>query len=304
MTITTGADYSPPSGDDSVKKQVRDALELANYAVSVGAKGTEAQPLVFDDIAKIQETAAKLSLIGIPMQQGTTLTIDDWRAFEEAYYRLATAMSPVTAETLRDTRDTARTEKGYASWRDRVDGLLWGYSPAQRFTREIWYLAITFALLIVFLESYNNYLGLQKDAAAVATCRFVIGVLVPWIYGGLGACAFLLRSAHTYIYQRTFDTRRTPEYFNRILLGAISGGTITLFTEYLAGGGEEGTSAVHLSAAALGFVAGYSGDLLFKLVERVIKAIFPDDDGTTNDDKKDTPPPPKKGGNDGTGSGG
>ena len=46
----------------------------------------------------------------------------------------------------------------------------------------------------------------------------------------VGACAYMLRSAHYFIYQRSFDTRRTPEYFNRILLGAISGGAIILFS--------------------------------------------------------------------------
>ena len=44
------------------------------------------------------------------------MTIDQWNKFEQAYYRLASAMSPVTAETLRDTRDTARPPGNYARY--------------------------------------------------------------------------------------------------------------------------------------------------------------------------------------------
>ena len=32
-----------------------------------------------------------------------------------------------------------------------------------------------------------------------------------------------VRTAHVFIYQRSFDVRRKPEYLNRILLGAASG---------------------------------------------------------------------------------
>ena len=272
--------------DQRVHRQVEDALELANFAVSTGFKGRNAEPLVFDDIATIQTTAAQIGLIGIPIGGAPALSIDQWNKFEQAYYRLATLMSPVTAETLRDTRDTARPPGNYAYWVYRVRDFIWGYSPAQRFTRELWFMAFGFAAFIVFAEWAINYLGLRKDAAAVAGWRFLWQSLLPWAYGGLGACAYMLRSAHYFIYQRSFDTRRTPEYFNRILLGAISGGAIILFTEYLANA-DEG-SAVHLGSAALGFVAGYSGDLLFNTIERIVSAIFPkvSVETTTTDDAK------------------
>jgi hypothetical protein len=207
------------------------------------------------------------------MEGPNSLSIDQWNKFEQAYYRIASLMSPVTAETLRDTRDTARPPGKYASVWVRVRDFFWGYSPAQRFTRELWFWAILFAVFIVAAEWGINYLGQRKDAGSVIGWRTLLQSLLPWAYGGLGACAYMLRSAHYFIYRRSFDTRRTPEYFNRILLGAISGGAIILFTEYLANA-EEG-SAAHLGSSALGFLAGYSGDLLFNTIERIITAIFP-----------------------------
>jgi hypothetical protein len=37
-----------------------------------------------------------------------------------------------------------------------------------------------------------------------------------------------LPSGTTFIYERTFDTRRTPEYTNRIFRERVSGGAIKL----------------------------------------------------------------------------
>jgi hypothetical protein len=298
MTDTSNAGNTVPPASQRVRKQVEDALELANFAVSTGAKGADGQPLSFDDIGTIQFAAAQIGLIDVPMQGGGTLTIDQWNKFEQAYYRLASMMSPVTAETLRDTRDTARPQGKYASVWWRLRDLVFGYSPAQRFTRELWFWAFFFVIAIIALEWGINHLGLKKDAASVASWRFLWQSLVPWAYGALGACAYMLRSAHFFIYRRTFDTRRTPEYFNRILLGAISGGGIILFTEYLTSA-DDG-SVAHLGASALGFVAGYSGDLLFNMVERVVSAIFPKDKTATDDTKKaaaggNPPPEPQNG---------
>ena len=92
------------------------------------------------------------------------------------------------------------------------------------------------------------------------------------MYGGLGACVYLLRSAHIFIYQRSFDVHHKPEYFNRILLGAVAGGAILLFVAQISD--DEG-NVVHLSSAALGFLAGYNTDFLFSTIERVSAAILP-----------------------------
>ena len=284
--------------EDRVRRHVEDALELANFVISTGAKGPDGQPLPFDDIATIQTAAAQVGLINIPMEGPNSLSIEQWNKFEQAYYRIASLMNPVTAETLRDTRDTARPTGHYASFWYRARDFFWGYSPALRFTRELWFWALVFTVFIIAAEWGINYLGLKKDAASVVGWRTLLQSLLPWAYGGLGACAYMLRSAHYFIYRRSFDTRRTPEYFNRILLGAISGGAIILFTEYLASA-EDG-SAAHLGSAALGFLAGYSGDLLFNTIERIIAAIFPkvQVETTSSDDVKrkaamgNVPPPP------------
>jgi hypothetical protein len=267
---------SAPSGkvtstSSYVRRQVADALALSGYAVSSGYPTLSGEPLALSDIALIQDTAAKLGLYEDGSSQAS-VTPGDWTLFEQAYYRLAFAMSPVTAETLAATEATMPGADGVSSLRDRI----FGYSPALRFTRWFALVAIVIAAFIVLAECQVAVYGLEKNADAFFWRRNILQSLLPWAYGGLGSCAYLLRSAHYYIYQRSFDLRRKPEYFNRVLLGAISGGAIILFVNYLVNDGDD--TVLHLSSAAFGFVAGYSTDFLFNTIERVVAAIFPKTD--------------------------
>ena len=274
MTDTSAAETSP--ADERVRSQVEDALELANYVISSGVKDASGQLLPSADIAIIQQTAAMLGVIDVkPDTTGLTsgtITLSQWIAFEQAYYRLASTLSPITAETLRNTRAMIPTSEGGAFrrfvWRLR------DCTPAQRFNRTLWTFTVAFAAFVVLAEWGSSMLGMRTNATDfwIKGPRDFLQSLLPWAYGGLGACAYMLRSAHYFIYQRSFDVRRTPEYFNRIGLGAISGGAIILFVNNLVN--DDGTS-INLGSAALGFVAGYSTDLLFNTIERIVTAIFP-----------------------------
>src|SRR5258705_7914914 len=210
-----------------VVSQLADAMTLSGYAVSAGIHTPSGEPLPFGDIGVIQGTAAKLGVFDPPLDgQGPSfsVTASEWIAFEQAYYRLAVAMTPVTAETLAATQATMPGAGGISNLRDRI----FGYSPALRFTR--WFALVTIAIgaFVIIAECLIYVLGMETDATKYIWQKNFLESLVPWAYGALGSCAFLLRSAHYFIYQRSFDLRRKPEYFNRVLLGAISGGAIIL----------------------------------------------------------------------------
>jgi hypothetical protein len=271
MSDASAANAGAAEGRERVRQQVEEALELANYIVETGVKGPVDQPIAFADIGAVQEMAARLGIVDVAGGGAAAAppSSADWRSFAEAYYRLAIATSPVTAETLRNT--AAPPE-----WRD-ISALAWitelllGDAPAQRFTRGLLWVTIAFAVFVVVAEWQINVLGMEKGAEFQIR-KDLWQSLLPWSYGGLGACAYLLRSAHTYIHQRCFDVRRKPEYTNRILLGAISGGAIILFSNYLA---SEDATVTHFGSAALGSIAGYSTDFLFNTIERIVTAIFP-----------------------------
>ena len=290
--VTRGSAYA--------RSQLDDALALSGYAVSAGVHTPGGDPLPFADIGVIQGTAAKLGLFDPPAEGATasapSVTASEWIAFEQAYYRLAVTMTPVTAETLASTQAMAPEADATVlhDLRDRI----FGNSPALRFTRLFALVAIGFGAFVIIAECLINVYGQEAEATKFFWQKNILQSLLPWAYGALGSCAYLLRSAHYFIYQRSFDLRRKPEYFNRVLLGAISGGAIILFVNYLVD--EDGTT-LHLSSAALGFVAGYSTDFLFNTIERVVAAIFPKTDsdpkaqpqrGQRPPGKKPPPPPP------------
>jgi len=92
--------------------------------------------------------------------------------------------------------------------------------------------------------------------------------LIPFVYGGLGASAYLMRITGWHLRNRTFDPERIPQHINRLVLGTLSGGMIILFIK--------DPDTVPLSIGALGFLAGYSVDFLFRTLDRIIAAILPD----------------------------
>ena len=260
-----GKPVSPPPGH--MAQQAADALLLLDYAVSSGAKTIDDLRIPQDSVSHIETMAARLGLLDGQFSQAAARDVatDDWVAFELGYYDLAAALAPVTAETLRNTQGKPR---GTRSWCD----IICGDSPAIRFTRRLWAVSIGFAVFVILSTWYQNIMALWGDDNLTAYRRVLLELLTPWAYGGLGACVFLLRSAHFFIHQRSFDIRRRPEYYNRILLGVIAGGAILLFVDHIT---NENGEIVQLSSAALGFLAGYNTDFLFKAIERIAAAILP-----------------------------
>lgn len=285
---------------ERVRQQVIDALELSRFVVATGVTDKDGKPLAFADIKTIQGAAVSVGLLDVKPAASPVQPLDTaaWNAFEEAYYHLSIITHPVTAETLRNTRYAAGAGASHAEF---LAGKTRDISPAQRFTRALWGLTVFFAIFVLGTEALINWLGGHGDLSGwFKVSRDLLQALQPWAYGGLGACAYLLRQGHYYIYARSFDLRRTPEYYNRILLGALSGGAIILFADYLS---SQEDNVTHIGTTALGFIAGYSSDFLFNTIERIITAIFPKVQVETvkrDEDKKPAPPPANgdKGAND------
>jgi len=260
----SAADDKPASpAIGHMEQQATDALLLLDYAVGSGAKTADGMPIPQDTVFQIEGMAAKLGLLDGGAAAGASRNVapDDWVAFELAYYDLATALSPVTAEILRNTQGKPR---GMRNWCD----IICGDSAAIRFTRVLWGWTFFFTIFVI-VDSW--YLDVNSGGDHANFTAF-LKLATPWVYGGLGACVYLLRQAHIFIYERSFDVRRKPEYFNRILLGAVAGGAILLFVDQLAGG--QG-AIIRLSSAALGFLTGYNTDFLFSTIDRVAPALLP-----------------------------
>jgi hypothetical protein len=262
---------------DHIRKEVGDALELTDYIIKTGTRKADGSSLPADTLRMIKVMAGRVRLFehmeddvypktqpkvryAAAQEESVFIKASEWTRFELAYYALAEFSDPVTIDTLRDTRHT-----GQGNFR--------GASSAQKFTWLLWFITICFVFVVLVCGGISTGADSAVSRDWLKTLRLLndyVAELIPWAYGGLGACAYLLRTAHDLIAKRSFDVRRKPEYLNRILLGAVSGGAIVLL---VSSGGDDDT--VKISAAALGFLAGYSNDLLFNAVERVTTALLP-----------------------------
>src|SRR5258708_788275 len=119
-----------------VARHLRYALELAAYAIESGTKTANGDALPFADIATIQTTAAKLGALD-GRQQGASpaaqgITTGEWNDFEQAHYRLATLLNPVTGETLQNTKGTSRRQA-----QETDEGQIPASGPLYTITRNI-----------------------------------------------------------------------------------------------------------------------------------------------------------------------
>lgn len=263
------ANTVPPAGSaeaasakrelERYKEEIREAQELLDFAIAESAPAREGPVVVSDTIvAAVKEAEQQLLTEQLPPADIRT-------KFEAAYRDLAQLVAPVTARTLHDTKGPI------------VDGKR-RLSPAGRWSMRLWMITIVFLGWIAVTETLERaliQLPIEEETApgliALAIASQVLTSLNRFVYGALGACAYLLRSLHTYIYRREFNSDRIPEYLSRILLGVVSGGAISLFVNQLTT--EDGV--VTLSEAALAFLAGYNSDFLFRVIERVVEAIIP-----------------------------
>ena len=92
--------------------------------------------------------------------------------------------------------------------------------------------------------------------------------LLPMLYGALGTCVYVLRVIYTKMGERSFDPSHTGEFFVRILLGTLSGFTLQwIFFS------EAASTGAKITPAILAFLGGYSVELLFSALDRVIMTV-------------------------------
>ena len=111
-------------------------------------------------------------------------------------------------------------------------------------------------------------------SSAVVFLGALSSYVLPFLYGLLGACAFVLRRMDNELRSRTFTTQSSTGYSLRLALGPLAG----VATAFLVVPSAESTTSVApevldlsvLSPLALAFVAGYGVELLFSFMDRIV----------------------------------
>lgn len=240
------------SAVERFKNEVEDSIELLAFAIATGCN-------VADNI--IERIEATESLLNDGSLPNDSQRID----FEKAYRDLAKFMHPVTVETLRASTDGSpfSPSRGFISRH-----LFPRSSDAKVYSKQLWSWMVFSALVIVLTQTVGDIYAADEETAGSGLSGFILFAkpLIPFFYGLLGALIYLLRTAHSYIAECSFDLRRVPEYYNRMLLGFVSGGIVLLFVD---------PKSFSIREGAISFIVGYNTDYLFDTLERIASSIFP-----------------------------
>jgi hypothetical protein len=130
----------------------------------------------------------------------------------------------------------------------------------------------------VFPNPSVNILGTVFDARLAVSITNTY--LLTLAFGFLGACVWVLRDINARLQDFTLAPSLFPRYWARILLGMVAGPTIGLFFQdgRLLSFSTSATNnapnlSTQLSAAAIAFVAGFSIEIVFAILERFIRII-------------------------------
>jgi len=122
-----------------------------------------------------------------------------------------------------------------------------------------------------------------KAAGTIIDARLAVAItntyLLTLSFGFLGACVWALRDINLRLENFTLAPSRFPRYRARILLGMVAGPTIGLFFDeghllsFTTTSTEVRQLSTQLSAAAIAFIAGFSIEILFAMLDRFIRII-------------------------------
>jgi len=123
-----------------------------------------------------------------------------------------------------------------------------------------------------------------KSLGMVFDARLAVAIantyLLTLSFGFLGACVWVLREINARLEDFTLAPSRFARYRARILLGMVAGPTIGLFFDqegrllsFATSSTDVPSLSTQLSAVAIAFVAGFSIEILFAILDRFIRII-------------------------------
>lgn len=114
--------------------------------------------------------------------------------------------------------------------------------------------------------------NVEDFQTAQITLTALLKYILPILYGALGASAYIVRTLATEIKEHTYSLGSAVRYELRFFLGAVAGLSIAWFTSDPKSAESAGILQ-SLSPLALAFLAGYSVELLFSLLDRLVSAF-------------------------------
>jgi len=168
-----------------------------------------------------------------------------------------------STEGAADTANTGAVRQALKSRQAEVQASIWALNYANDQLQETidqGYATLGRVFLFVSGDKLKHVIG------PVGT---ILGAfLLPVLYGALGTCAFIMRSLYREMIDRTFDARRTGEFTVRIFLGMLSGLSLQWLLVR-----PDGSGAAGATPAVLAFLGGYSVEMLFTALDRLVHLV-------------------------------
>jgi hypothetical protein len=263
----------------NLAKRICDAALLLDYAL---AKGIDIDSATNKAIRVLQRRKqfiidSDVGLVDIANPEYEKILLK----FDDAYRDLSATMKPVRADTLRATDpDCGRIYLSLGLGTLRSEAEIWSFKMWMFTGFALLFIATTEFLQELATGWYPLNSGFEMDWV-YDMHLFLVGfnILLPFFYGLLGACLYLLPKCHDFVSNRSFDRLRIAEYKSRMLLGFASGGIVMYFVSQIAVGdaneAADGDEIIKLSAPVLAIIAGYNTDFIFQAIERLVAAILP-----------------------------
>ena len=227
---------------------------------------------------------------------------DEYERLDILFNELSHLIHPVTIATLHASDDYAASLLDPLYNYDNQHVL----SPRQKTKSLLTFttiVTITLLILIITRGMYNHildvlYITPEVLKSAPSTLldfpfykililfQISLDHLVPFTYGALGACAYVLIEGNNFIWNKQFDAHLIPKDKMRIVIGALSGVIGIMLFRPLFGDQTPANALMDLGEASVAFIAGYSTDFLFERLNKIISAIVPRSQGTTQKENK------------------
>jgi hypothetical protein len=135
------------------------------------------------------------------------------------------------------------------------------------------FVSLLFLLVGLGISMLGDWLANQPEPeegmrlALFLVDQHVLSVLEPFVWGGLGACVYLLKTLYDFAQDRQFDKERLHGWWLRVVLGGVLALVVVRLFDLKDLGTMEGAE---LDAVAVAFLVGLGIKVVYGAFERLV----------------------------------
>ena len=153
----------------------------------------------------------------------------------------------------------------------------WGHKCIP-FIRGLWWISFFFLVGYVIIGILNG-----SEFGLLINKNNIYSQLLLFFSGGLGACLYALNTSKSYILNRTFDDKYITHYYNRIVIGVITGFILANIINASIFNASDTDTLARITPSLLALLGGFSADAVIRILNRLVAMITTLVEGETKD---------------------